>query len=144
MTWAWSIAAALAVVAIAGDPALAQGACRPPSQNTVTLLDGLPADAGYPVLAQVELMDLVDASTPRGQPSSEAVASKVRVRVLLPIKGVARGDIFVVDTGGTACDQILHLDDLSEKVFIAGRFFTDRDERTFFVGPHKLPVTMNR
>jgi hypothetical protein len=135
----WEIvAAALAVVALAGAEASAQGACRPPAQNTRTLLDTLPADAGYPVLAQVELMDLVDA-TPRGQPSSEAVASRVRVRVVLPIKGVARGDVFVVDTGGATCDQVLRLDDLREKAFIAGRFFTDRNDRTFFVGPHKLP-----
>lgn len=144
MTLRWQVAAALAAALLAGAPASApasaQGACRPPSQNTMTLLERLPADAGYEVLAQVELLDLVDATTPRGQPSSEPVASKVRVRVLLPIKGVGRGDVFVVDTGGATCDQIVRFDDLKEKAFIAGRFFTDKNDRTFFVGAHKMPA----
>ena len=74
MTLRWQVATALAVALLAGAPASApasaQGACRPPSQNTMTLLERLPADAGYEVLAQVELLDLVDATTPRGQPSS--------------------------------------------------------------------------
>ena len=132
-----AIAAAIPVGQAVAQAVPAPGACRPPAQNTTTFLPNPPVDAGYQVLAQVELVNLVD---PRAHSSSEAAASKVRVRVLFPIKGVGRDDSFVVDTGGTGCDEIVRLDRLGQKAFIAGRFVTDRTDRTVFIGQHKLPV----
>jgi hypothetical protein len=139
-------AVALAVVlgGLAGSPAFPQGspphgACRPPAQNTLTFLPSPPPDSGYEVMAQVELVNLVDAHAPSGG-SGDAAASKVRVRVLFAIKGVGRDQSFVVDTGGGGCDEIVGLDRLGQKAFIAGRFVTDRTDSTYFVGQHDLPA----
>jgi len=126
------------VVAMVGTAALAQGApssgCRPPAQTTRTFLAGPPVDSGYQVLAQVELLDLVDARGPRA-----GETSKVRVRVLAAIKGVAKNDTFVVNTGGGGCDEVVGLDRLGQKAFIAGKFVTDRSDRTYFIGQHGVP-----
>ena len=133
---------ALLTVLTAPVAALAQpqGACRPPARNTATFLPDSPADAGFAVMARVELINLVDARTPRGRTSDDATASKVRVRVLFPIKGVGRDDVFLVDTGGSGCDETVGFDRLGQKAFIAGRFVTDRNDRTYFVGQHDLPA----
>jgi hypothetical protein len=137
-----ALAAALMMITVTcANPILAQGpgprgACSPPAQNTTTFLPGPPTDSAYQVMAQVELVNLVDART--RQSSTEA--SKVRVRVLFPIKGVGRDETFVVDTGGGSCDEIVGLDRLGQKAFIAGRFVTDRNDRTYFVGQHGSPA----
>jgi hypothetical protein len=132
---------AIILAVTAGDRALAQaprGACSPPAQNTMTFLSDAPPDTGYQVMAQVELVNLVDAREPHGGSSAGAAASKVRVRVLFPIKGVGRDQSFVVDTGGGGCDEIVGLDRLGQKAFIAGRFVTDSADHTYFVGRHDL------
>jgi hypothetical protein len=135
--WAFS---AMLIVATGSSAALAQGApqagCRPPAQTTRTFLVGPPVDSGYQVLAQVELLDLVDARAPRGPTAGDTPASKVRVRVLAAFKGVAKNDTFVVNTGGGGCDEVVGLDRLGQKAFIAGKFVTDRSDRTYFVGQH--------
>ena len=64
----------------------------------------------------------------------------MRVRVVFAIKGIGRDDTFVVDTGGGGCDETVGLDRLGQNVFIAGRFVTDKNDRTYFVGQHDLPA----
>lgn len=114
----------------------ATDACRLPPRQTTTFLPTLPPTAGYDILAQVELVELVDARSPNAKAGCEPIASRIRVRVLDAIKGVKRGDSFVVDTGGASTDELVALSDLGDKAFIAGRFVIDREQRTWFVGQH--------
>ena len=113
-----------------------ENACSLPARATKTFLTAPPASAGYEVLAQVELVELVDARAPNGRPDCGPYASKIKIRVIDGIKGAKRGDMFVVDTGGRYDDELVALEEIGDTAFIAGRFVTDQDQHTFFRGAH--------
>jgi hypothetical protein len=98
--------------------------------QTMTLLDTLPEElTSAQIVARVEIVEVL-------KPSWPGSSNMARVRVVEPIKGVAAGQTFKVDTGGTDCDQFLSTPALDPRLqnwrpYIAGTFVSSAGEAIF-------------
>jgi hypothetical protein len=118
-------------------------ACRGLQWNTSTLMSELPPTAqNEPVVARVEPIELLNP--PWSTPENWKFTPRIRVRVVEAIKGVNEGQIFVVDTRGTSCDQYFERGEQTylagKRYYIAGQFEQSGYGDVVFDGAWKLEM----
>jgi hypothetical protein len=113
-------------------------ACRGPMWEHSTILRDLPPKAHeQPVVARIQILEVLK---PQGDFVKEnwRHSDRVRVRVTEGIKGVHDGQIFLVDTGGTSCGQLIRREAVealnSGPLFIAGGFEKSHTGEPIFRG----------
>jgi hypothetical protein len=116
----------LVAIAIAATPAFA---CRGSKFETSTLLLSLPTAANQEdIVAKVEILELL------GWRAAWSGASVVKARVVEGLKGVETGQVIIVLSRGSTCDQIFSLHDVGTQGYVAGSAERNQDGETVFVG----------
>jgi hypothetical protein len=113
-------------------------ACRDAQWESATVLNALPKGAELEqVVARVEVIELLKPSWVTSDDWKST--PRIRVRVVEAIKGVQQGQEFIVETGGTSCDQAFRRNEpkfetyrINWRPYIAGQFIrVDTGEAVF-------------
>ena len=132
-----SFALIAAVPALVADPA---AACRGAQWESSTVLPRLPGVAGkQEVVARIKVLELIKAPWIQDDKPWQ-YTSRVKARVVDPIKGVEKDQVLIVDFRGTSCDQVFGRYSIGTVGYIAGRLVTDGED-TVFVGRWGMDMT---
>jgi hypothetical protein len=116
----------LAAITIAPAPAYA---CQGLQFETSTLLPSLPTTANQEdIVAKVEILELLP-----WRPGWSG-SSVVKARVVEGLKGVETGQVIIVTSRGSMCDQVFSLHDIGTQGYVAGSTERTQGGETVFVG----------
>jgi hypothetical protein len=104
-------------------------ACRGSQFETSTVLPTLPTAANQEdIVAKVEIVELLP-----WRPGWSG-ASVVKTRVVEGLKGIETGQVLIVLSRGSSCDQRFSLHDIGRQGYVAGSTERNQDGETVFVG----------